>query len=217
MSMVAGSLETVKTFSDVASNVFTVGAILVGAGWTYWAFLRERTRWPKATVELILTHRELSAEHTLLNAKVKIHNAGRGLMKLTRIRVDISQVLPLSGKDQKKLAADCLKPKNETRANWRFLDGARSLWGDQPGASPEPEPEIEPEENDEFGYDFIVPSTLETVYLYVYIENAKKRGRKLGWCVTNYYDLEGKAGGESAVNVVARESSMVNPTVKEQV
>lgn len=211
-----GSLEEVKMVSDVASNVVTICAVLVGAVWAYWAFLRERTRWPKATVELILTHRELSAEHTLLHAKVKIHNAGRGLMKLTRIRVDISQVLPLSSKDQKKLAADCLKPKDVTLANWRFLDGARSLWGDQPESGPEQEPEIEPEENDEFGYDFIVPSTLETAYIYVYIENAKKRGRKLGWSVTNYYDLEGKAGGESAVNVVAREST-VTPTVKEAV
>jgi hypothetical protein len=212
--MVAGSLETVKLVSDVASNVVTIAAVLVGAVWAYWAFLRERTRWPKATVELILTHRELSAEHTLLNAKVKIHNAGRGLMKLTRIRVDISQVLPLSDKDQKKLTADCSKPKDKRQANWRFLDGARSLWGGKPES--DPEPEIEPEENDEFGYDFIVPSTLETVYVYVYIENAKKRGKQLGWSVTNYYDLEGKAGGESAVNVVARESTL-SQTVKEAV
>jgi hypothetical protein len=209
-----GTLEDVKTVSDVASNAVTIGAVLIGAVWAYWAFLRERTRWPKATVELILSHRELSDGHTLLHAKVKIHNAGRGLMKLTRIRVDVSQVLPLSAEEQKKLAAVGLKSHEGTQARWRFLDGARSVWGSGPEA--DPEPEVEPEENDEFGYDFIVPATLETVYVYVYIANAKKRGKQLGWSVTNYYDLEGKVGGESAVNMVARESS-VSQAAKEAV
>jgi hypothetical protein len=68
--MVTGTLETFKTYSDVASNFATVAAIAVGAVWSYRAFFRERVRWPKATVELVMSHRELTPEWTLLHVKV---------------------------------------------------------------------------------------------------------------------------------------------------
>jgi hypothetical protein len=200
VNVAAGSLETVKTVSDVVSNVVTIGAVLVGAVWAYWAFLRERTRWPKATLELVLYHRELSAEQTLLHAKVKIHNAGRGLMELTRVRAVVDQVLPLAS-EVGELEDGYLDPtEKEGETNWKpFAEGERVLQAE--------EAETEPGENDEFGFDFAVPSSFETVHVYVYVENFMKRGKKLGWCVTNYYDLSGKAGGESAVNVVTEPTS----------
>jgi hypothetical protein len=198
--MVVGALETVKTVSDVVSDVVTISAVLVGAGWAYWAFLRERTRWPKATLELVLYHRELSTEQTLLHAKVKVHNAGRGLMELTRVRAVVDQVLPLAD-EIGELEVGYLDPtEKEGETNWKpFAESEQVLQAEQA--------EMEPGENDEFGFDFAVPSSFETVHVYVYVENYKKRGKKLGWCVSNYYDLSGKAGGESAVNVVAEPTS----------
>jgi hypothetical protein len=191
--MAVGALETVKTVSDVVSNVVTISAVLVGAVWAYWAFLRERTRWPKATLQLVLYHRELSTEQTLLHAKVKIHNAGRGLMELTRVRAVVDQVLPFAG----EIEVGYMDPtEKEGETNWKpFAESEQVLQAE--------EAEMEPGENDEFDFDFAVPSSFETVHVYVYVENYKKRGKKLGWCVSNYYDLSGKAGGESAVNVVA--------------
>src|ERR1044071_4688861 len=151
--MVAGSLETVKTVSDVASNVFTIIVAGVGGGWAYWNYLRERRRWPKATLELVIYHRELSAEQTLLHTKVKIHNAGRGLMKLTRIRAVIRQVRPLPEATPRP-EFGYLEPDKEVGINWEELEEAELVWGGEKHGS---EPEIEPGENDEFGFDFIVP------------------------------------------------------------
>jgi hypothetical protein len=199
-----GNLETVKTVSDVASNAATIIAIVVGAIWGYWAFLRERTRWPKATLELVISHRELTPERTLLHTKVKVHNAGRGLMKLTRIRIDAYQVRPLAEETREDLDRGLLVANGEFRANWKLLERANLLWGTAPGL--DAEPEIEPGENDEFINDFIVPSSLETVFIYVYVANVVRKRSDLGWPVTNYYDLRGKAGGESAVNVISSES-----------
>jgi hypothetical protein len=202
-----GTLETFKTYSDIASNVTTVAAIVIGAIWSYRAFFRERVRWPKATVELVMSHRELSPEWTLLHVKVKVHNTGKGLMKLTSLRVDVFQVLPLLDDTRKQLEDGKLKPPGEVLAEWHPHQQGMSRWGKPDGKGCEPE--LEPDENEEFGNDFLVPSTLETVYVYVYIANeAKRRRRDLGWTVTNYYDLKGKSGGESAVNLIAGESTM---------
>lgn len=202
-AMVVGTLETIKTYSDIASNVVTIAAVLFGAVWSYRAFFRERVRWPKATVELVMSHRELTPELALLHVKVKVHNAGKGLMKLTSLRVDVYQVLPLTEDKLTQLEAKGLKPEGEVLAKWHPLEQAMSRWGGEEGES---EPELEPDENEEFGNDFIVPSSLETIYVYVYIANQAKKGRKeLGWTVTNYYDLKGTSGGESSVNVIAGE------------
>jgi len=198
--MVVGSLETVKTMSDVAANAVTIIGVLVGGYWTYRTFIRERTKWPKATVELAMSHRKLNAEKTLLHVKVKIHNAGRGLMRLNRIRVDVAQVKPMPDETEKKLVAGCLKPKDDSVADWKVLEEGEFHWG-APGQGAQPE--LEPGENDEFGSDFFIASAVETVYIYVYIENEARKKNKLGWCVTSYYDLEGGAGANSAMNVIS--------------
>jgi hypothetical protein len=208
-----GKLETVKVVSDVASNVVTIAAAIAAAIGTYWAFFRERTRWPKANLELIVSHLRLTDEQSLLHTKVKVHNAGRGLMKLTRIRTDVYQVRPLHPESLSKLDAGLLKPELQPRADWEGIGDNTQRWGEEPD---EPEPEIEPGENDDFGCDFIVPSTLETVLVYVYIANeAKRHDKPLGWSVTSYYDLEGGAGTQSTVNVVAGEAA--TPKAKEEV
>jgi hypothetical protein len=205
--MVVGTLETVQLVSDVASNAMTVIALLVGALWAVWAFKRERTRWPKANLELAISHRELTPDQRLLNVKVKVHNTGRGLMKLTELRVDLRQVLPLADEAAEDLRRGALIEKGIWRADWPMRDEDEHIcrWG--PGQEQEVVPRIEPGENDEFRSDFVVPSTWETVYVYVYLTNAAVRGRdELGWTVTSYYDLTGSEGGGSASNAIVREA-----------
>lgn len=204
--MAAGALETWKTVSDLASNVVTIAALLIGAAWGYWAFVRERTRQPKANVELVMSHRELTPDQTLLHIKVKVHNAGRGLMKLGELRVDVRQVLPLVEATAGELRTGSLIAA-DGKARWRTReqDQHRCRWG--AGAPLGEGPEIEPGENDEFRHDFVLAATLETVFVYVYVENVARKDRKLGWTVTSYYDLAGSEGGGSAKNVIVREAA----------
>jgi len=205
--MVAGTLETVKLVSDVASNAVTILGVAIGGWWTYRTFIRERTRWPKASLELAMTHRELTPDQTLLHVKVKVHNAGRGLMTLTKLRVDVRQVLPLTDGSAQALRDGSLFENRTWMADWpwREEDEYVRQWGPRPE---EPsEPKLEPGENDEFGNDFIVPSTLETVYVYAHLENEARRGRDgLGWTVTSYYDLAGAEGGKSTRNLIRSEA-----------
>jgi len=202
--MVASSLETMKTISDVASNVVTIAGVLIGAGWAYWAFVRERTRWPKANLELEMSHRVLTDDKTLFHVKVKVHNAGRGLMKLDELHVQVRQVLPLIAETAQELQEDSLIDADRGKARWRTRPEDQHIcrWG--PECPLPTEPEIEPGENDEFGNDFVLSADLEVVFVYVYLKNVNRKGREMGWTVTSYYDLVGSEGGGSARNVIAK-------------
>src|SRR5262249_22499286 len=121
------SLDAWKTVSDIASNVVTIAAVGVGAAWAYWRFVRERTRWPRAELELVVTHRELTDEHTLLNATVKIRNAGAGLMKLSAIRAYVYRILPLDEKTEARI----LDPEfisEENGADWPCIGSFHPQW-----------------------------------------------------------------------------------------
>lgn len=204
--MVPATLETVKTATDVASNLVTIGAVLVGAVWAYLAFVRERTRWPKANLKLELTDRRLTDDQALLHVKVDVHNAGRGLMTLREMRVFVYRVLPLDGGIRAKIEDGELIPQparddsggyekqSHFDARWSMFPPATRHWS---ARDPEldDEPEVEPGENEEFSCDFLLPAELETVFVYVYVRNVEKRGKKeMGWTVTDYHDLVGGGG-----------------------
>jgi hypothetical protein len=170
---------------------------VVGAIWAYWRFARERTRWPRAILELVLVHRQLTPDAAILNVKLKVHNAGRGLMQVRKLRVDVHQVLPLAETTVKQVEAGELVPEGG-EAEWPCIQSRVSEWAGNC-------PEIEPEENDEFGRDFLLDAEVETVFVYAYLWNAKKgRGKhELGWPITTFYDLAGAKGERRVDNLAA--------------
>ncbi len=184
--MAAGSLETVKLVSDVATNAMTVVALLAGAGWASWAFLRERVRWPKADLGLEITHRELTEDEQILHVKVNVRNTGRSRIVLRDLRVDVYRVLPLDEETVESIRDRTLVPKEETEASWPGVTGRTKWW------SGEGTPEIEPGEGDEYCFDFVVPATLQVAFVYVYLRNVTKKRPELGWPATMLYDLAGK-------------------------
>lgn len=193
----AGALETVKTISDVAANVATVIAFGVGAIWAYWAFLRERTRWPRADLKLLISHRVVSPDHVLIHVKVVVQNLGNRRIKAEQVRVDISQVAPVDERVEAaldKVASDSGTDDEDSpfplaEVEWPSIPGgseAREFGGDgQPKT-----PQIEPGETDEFCFDLVVPRGLETIYVYAYVKNVKRRWRELGWEATDFYDID---------------------------
>ena len=193
------SLDSWKTTTDIVSNVVTVAAIGVGGAWAYWRFVRERTRWPRALLELVVIHRSLTAQRTLLNVTLKVHNAGVGLMRLTDLRVYVYRVRPVRDATRRALSTDSLVAAGKVEAEWPCIKKSTRTW--EPGDGPE----VEPNENDEYVHDFVVSSDVQTVFIYAYLGNEKRaRGaRQLGWQVTTFYDLSGAAGEGRADNLVA--------------
>jgi hypothetical protein len=145
---------------------------------------------------------ELTDDKELLHAKLKVKNAGRGLMKLTKLRVDLYRVRPVDQETRAKIESGDLVRPGSILSTWPPIAQHVQEWGHN-------RPEIEPDEYDEFGCDFIVDGAIETVYLYLYLENVtKKRGtRELGWTVSTFYELAGSSGSQSSANLVLEETS----------
>jgi hypothetical protein len=192
--------------AEAIAGIATAAGIVVGGIWAYWLYVRQRTRWPRAELELTLTHRTLVDELILLSTKVKVHNSGRGLMQPSSLRIDLCRVLPLSPADRRSLVEKRnLLDGEGFEAAWPCIDSRERAW--EKGAF-----DIEPGENDECVFDFFVEGSVETVFVYAYVDNRKKRkwlkAKKLGWSLTAIYDLTQSAGTASADNLVRRESTI---------
>jgi hypothetical protein len=185
-SLPIANIAEVKDASDIVANAATAMAIVIGAGWAYWRFLRERTRWPRAALTLEFDPYRLDDSTNLLGVKLLVTNEGRGLMRITELRFDLYQVRPLEQEMRAKISADCAHLEKRIEAEWPSLQQRVRTW--EKGERPE----LEPEERDEFRVDFFVDRSVETVFLYAYLENVKKRKfrrRVLGWTVTAYRDM----------------------------
>lgn len=153
----------------------------------------------RAALALELSERHLDRRNVLLAAKLRIKNEGRGLMKLTKLRFDLYRVRPLGEGMRSRI--DAGKPYGAKRidADWPVIDQRIRCWS-------EDLPELEPGESDEFCCDFFLCSPEETVFLYAYVENVKKkRGRReLGWSVTAFHDLEPISGQGRLASLLRR-------------
>lgn len=200
--ILSGTIDSAKSISDIVANIVTASAVIVGAVWAYWRFVRERNRWPRATMELVISHLPISPEKFAVNVKVKVHNAGSGLMRLERLRVDLYRVLPATERVKREIDNDEIVPEGAVGAKWPPIDQRKQAWTHDA-------PELEPSENDEFSCDFFIPSTDEVIFIYAYLKNVTKKqaNHELGWTVTSFYGLTESTGQKSADNLVAQEAT----------
>jgi hypothetical protein len=183
----------VEAWSNVASNAAQVGAIVVGGWWAYTRFIRQREEFPRATLEQVVTHRELDGDHTFLRVSVKVDNVSAVLLSTETVRTDVFQVLPVTEETGKALQAGQLVPDGSRDARWPCIAYHEGL---APG-------QIEPGEGDEFGFDFVLPTEVSTLFVYSYLKNVTQEGRELGWTVTSLYDLD-EARGEQRERAESR-------------
>jgi hypothetical protein len=178
-------IEDIENLSDVAKNVVTAAAVVVGGIWAYWRFVRERARWPRASVTLSFEERELDARVALLNILVDVSNEGKGLMEITNIRMDLHRVRPVEDKEKCRIAADNFHREDSTEADWPLIQHLVKSFGEEPA-------ELEPGETDTFSFDFFLEDPADTVQAYVFIDNRKKKHgtHELGWTITALHDLK---------------------------
>jgi hypothetical protein len=184
--VIAAFVNDAESWSNVLAHAAQIGAIVVGGLWTYNRFIKQREGFPRANLELVVAHRELNSDHTFLRVVVKVDNVGTALLSTTEFRTDVYRVLPVTSEVEEVLANDRLVPPDERDAAWPCLKSHQG-----PGAG-----HIEPGEGDEFGFDFVIPTDVMTVFVYSYIRNVTQEGRELGWTVTKLYDLDEPRGEE---------------------
>jgi hypothetical protein len=178
-------IEDIENLTDVAKNVVTAGALIVGGIWAYWRFARERVRWPRAAVELLFEERRIGSGIILLNVTVSVCNEGKGLMELTKLRLDLHRIRPLDAKMKSRIEADNAHRTGSVEADWPLIRHRVRTFAEKAA-------ELEPGETDTFAFDFFIEEPTETVQAYAFLDNKKKkRGtHELGWAVTALYDLK---------------------------
>ena len=186
--MISALVSDAESWTSAAAHVAQVGAIVVGAIWTYNRFIKQREDFPRATLEQIATHRELGPEHTYLRVNVKIDNVSTVLLRMQDVSTYVYQVLPVTQDVSERLARGLLVDEGSREASWECV---AAYTGEAAG-------QIEPGEGDEFGFDFVIPTEVTTAFIYSYIKNVTVEGaRELGWTVTSLYDLDQKSGKQS--------------------
>ncbi len=177
---------TIANFSELAQGISALAttlAIIVGAVWTYFMFVRKRIGMPKLTIQLETEVLKLNNDERLVSIMVQLKNTSlvlfgseRAELRVLRVRSANQSEYPFLS--QKKNAALELIAAIE----WPQIHKKEWLW--QTGQF-----EIEPGEQDVLYTDFVVGSQLELIKLDIFVANPNKKKNDLGWVATKFVNL----------------------------
>jgi hypothetical protein len=197
-------LDEFKKVIELIASCLTLIAIVVGAIWTYWLFVRTRQKYPSVTLSQRIDYRAIAKDKVWLRVTITLQNTSKVLLSLVNGRTWVQQVIPVDEDILTKLLKG-EEPLDD--------EGLEYLW---PLAVEKKEKEwskgsreIEPGESDQVHFDFVLGPDVETIIVYSYFRNAKKFGRKkeLGWQITNVYDLKTLTNGGRTDDKVAGPSA----------
>jgi hypothetical protein len=184
-------MDEIGTIVEIIKNVLTSLAVIVGGIWTYILFVQKRQKYPRIEIKHQVTQKNLGNGKTLFHAIIEVDNIGDVFAKLEASEIRLLQVLPILAIIDKAVQCgeDPVKD-GETEINWYQL-GVRKL------ISEERLCEIEPGEKDTFHCDFVINDDVQSVMIYSYFQNEKKRKKELGWTCSTMHDIENDAMGGS--------------------
>jgi hypothetical protein len=159
-----------KVVGTVDTSVKLV-ALILGGVWSYRTFVRQRQRYPRATVSHSIVDHEIRDGIVLLHVAVEVTNVGLTILRLREINTWIQRVRPISEQTLASLRQECPPddPSAPRLASWAGIADRQSKW--QPGVM-----EIEPGEADTIHFDFLLHDKFEVVQVYSHVRNQIKRG-----------------------------------------
>lgn len=184
MIPIPATLDEWKTAAEAIQAMATTLGFIVAALWTYLVFIRNRQTYPRAKLRMQAALKPLSSTTDLLHVVVFVDNVGGVLLKLVGASARVDEVLPLQAELAAQLAqhSDKLRRAGETEIRWPAMDRCEPQWLNSPY-------EIEPSESENIHFDFLIPSSANTVEIYVHFQNESKAGRDIGWDLTALYDI----------------------------
>lgn len=175
--------KTIKQYTDVLSDVAVIIGIILGAGW----FLFQDQHRPKANISHSISHRELTADATLLHVGVTITNVGNLPLDLKLETIEVMRILPLHASLLETLTAgEPLIPQGRTTVDWR-MDSEQHRYEQDPHLV------IWPNESDTIYREFVVSNSVETIK--VYSDFSAKKSPELVWRQESLYDLVDDTNG----------------------
>jgi hypothetical protein len=166
-----------KEWIEIAADVATVCAIVVGGGWTYALFVRQRLRFPRAELEIVVDRAMLQADKRLLHAALKISNTGHVLLRPERAELRVRQVVPVAEEIAASFQTEIDPvPADRKEIEWPLL--VQRQWSK--------EFEVEPGESDTLHADFVIDGNVEVIQLYGFVSNPAQKRPGFGWGVTKF-------------------------------
>jgi hypothetical protein len=171
-----------KDWVEIAANAVTIVALAVGGAWTYLLFVRNRERFPCASLSQSVQCFRISPEVRVVHVAVRIENVGKVLLSVRKMECRLLQVLPLVGSLAKRIAEPAtLVESGRQCIAWPLL--GRHHW-----TPPDGHTELEPGESEILRCDFVLDdNSVEVVHVYSHLGNEAKS--LVGWSCLNHLEL----------------------------
>jgi len=174
-------LSQIEQIATIGRDAATVGALIAGGAWTYWLFVQNRQKYPRATIRHRIRHWRIGEGKMLLHVDVMMRNTSNVLISIVESRTTVQQVLPVSEDIRQTIrAGEDLIQEGQSDVEWPTI-------GDIQLRYPKGECEIEPSESQEIEHDFILGDDVRTVQVYSHVRNLRKKD--LSWDLTTLYDI----------------------------
>jgi len=184
-AFVDGLLAFLARYKDGLSTLETIAkiaALIVGGIWAWKGFIRNRLRFPSATLQHMITSWR-DEDKTFLHVTVRISNTGNVLIALAKGKTWIEKLTPLPSKVKGSLCAGNMPIQTgKHEVNWSLIAKHELTSSDRI--------EIEPRETDELHFDFVIVKKIMRVLIYTHLENQTKGLRKkIGWNLSSIYAI----------------------------
>ena len=192
-----------QSVGSILQSFLAAAAIVVGGTWTYMLFVRQRLAFPRMQVAIV-PHPVSIRNGWILHAVAQLTNSGSVIARISSAEMHLRIVLPLPQQVQADVDVDRDPVREgETEIPWPMLAGR--TWDSKTHPI-----ELEPGESDTLHADFFVPGHVSVIQFYLFVANAKKRRRGLGWTTTTIYKMPDKE------NSVMSDSEKQKPLHEEQ-
>jgi len=183
--------QEIKDLSAAVQSIIISIGVIFGGWWTYWIFYKNRQIYPRANISHEISHKTGIGDRIYLRVAVKISNDGNVVIRLNNCDIRIQQIKPVNDDINKSVKGHCQKKKREefwdNEIKWPTIDRINGCWEKE-------KIEIESGESDQFYFDFMLDSKIETILIYTYITNLKKKKKtELGWSLSTMYDIKKEA------------------------
>lgn len=188
-------ITNIETITNITQAIVTTIALIVAGFWTYLIFVRTRQRYPRVEITHDVFDIAILEEKRLLRVTIIVRNHGKVLLELVYGRVWIQQVVPFPDaflsavqRDQDPVVTGSDSPGEEY--GWPIIAERNLVWTQE-------HREVEPGETERIDCDLIVPKSSQTVVIYTYLKNWKKkrygllgqRSREIGWNRNDVYEI----------------------------
>lgn len=183
--------QEIKDLFSVVQSFFVSIGVIIGGVWAYWLFYKNRQIYPRANLSHEISHKIVSDDKIFLRVAVKISNVGNVVISLNKCDVRVQQILPANDKINELIKNNhdnCHIKEHDNywdyELPWPAICHLKDGWRKELT-------EIESNEIDQFCFDFLIDSKIETISIYTYFSNlTKKKETELGWSLTTIYDIK---------------------------